>query len=666
MKKQFIFNIDSELFSNFPNAKIGALVVSKLVAKKDFSEAEFKNAQENLMDKIFTNNKNLFEQPNIVNWKTSWEKIGLNIKKHTPSHLSLQKRFTKDKYLTRINDIVDIYNLISLSYTIPVGGHDIEDLNEIIISKTTGIEEYQPLDSKDKEKVSENEWAYMSEKTILTRNLVWRQSEISKIKDNTKSILFPFDDLVGNFTHQQLYNIITDLLKFLGVYYQFDYEFAIADRYNPKCLFNNPLAYEQSTDTHPLLIRPKIDTSSDKIDNFFDRKLDIIYPSKEEFKKALLSGRRLSFYIGADATAPDLHIGHLLPILKMAELQEMGHRIIFLIGDFTAQIGDPTDKSATRVKLSEEQVAKNAQNFKEQIEKYIDFKSKTNPAEIVFNSHWNAGLKFSNILELSSNFTVQQMIERDMFKTRLNNNKPIYLHEFMYPLMQGYDSVVLEIDGEFGGRDQTFNMLAGRTLLKNYKGKDKFVITTHFLISSDGESKMSKSIGNCIFISDTPRNKYGKIMAIPDDLIVHYYEMLTKKSSEEIADISKSLEQPDNAMNIKKSLAFEIVEKLHNKEDARDAADFFAQTVQNSEIPIDAPEMTKEEISSKNNHKSTIDLKSLLVLCGLVQSGAEAKRLIKGGAVEINGNKVVTITENIDISELKSIKSGKRSWLRIT
>lgn len=401
----------------------------------------------------------------------------------------------------------------------------------------------------------------------------------------------------------------------------------------------------------------EIVTDSGLIQKFFDHKVDQIYPTAEKLKEELLSGKRLKFYIGADATGPRLHIGHLIPVLKMKQLQELGHEIIFLVGDFTARLGDPTDKSETRKILSEEQVNANAAKFQEQIAKYIDFESGENPARIVFNSEWNSKLTLSDVIDLASNTTVQQMLERDMFAERNKENKPIFLHEFLYPLIQGYDSVHMEVNGEFGGRDQTFNMLMGRTLLKNYKNIDKFVITTHFLLSSDGQNKMSKSIGNCIFIDDSPVDKFGKVMSIPDNLIGHYYRLATNKSLEEIEGIEEELSKTTDPMKIKKQLAHEIVFLNDGREAADEALDFFEKTVQNNEAPQNAPTFAKEKLN-----KTELALKDLVAVVG-TQTNAEAKRLIRAGAIEVNGVVETDLNKVFQVNELNYLKIGKKNWI---
>jgi len=403
--------------------------------------------------------------------------------------------------------------------------------------------------------------------------------------------------------------------------------------------------------------KPVIDTSKEAIDKFFDRKIDVILPTNEAFKQLLLSGKQLKFYMGADVTAPRLHIGHIIPYLKMAQLQKMGHQIIFLIGDFTGKIGDPTDKSAARRKLTDDEVKTNSQAFIDQIKALFDFDDPVNPPLIKFNSEWNNKLSFADVIELASNFTVQQMLERDMFEKRIKENKPVYLHEFLYPLIQGYDSVAMEVDGEFGGSDQTFNMLAGRTLSKALLNKEKFVLTMKLLLSADGVNKMSKSIGNCIFITDPADEKYAKIMAIPDNLIMHYYELLSDFSDSELE--ATNLRVQKDPMSAKKDLAYLVVEMFNGAEEASRAQETFKKVVQDKEIPDDIQEIEKQSL------EKDLQLKELLVRTGLVSSNSEAKRLVQEGAVEIDGIKETDPNKTIALDKASLIKAGKRKWIKL-
>src|SRR4030043_655259 len=281
----------------------------------------------------------------------------------------------------------------------------------------------------------------------------------------------------------------------------------------------------------------KIITASNKIKEVLEKGVEKIYPSKEALEKTLKSGKRIRLYCGFDPTSPKLHIGNAIQLRKLAQFQNLGHEVIFLIGDFTGMIGDPTDKSAARKKITRKEILKNAKNYKNLASKILRFSGK-NPAKIMYNSEWNDKLTFIELIELASNFTVQQIIIRDMFQERIKKDKPIYLHEFFYPLAQAYDSVAMDVDLEIGGNDQTFNMLCGRQLMKALKNKEKFVLTTKLLNDPSGK-KMGKTEGNIINLDEKPNEMYGKIMSWPDSLIFPGFELCTDLSIEEVNQIKK-------------------------------------------------------------------------------------------------------------------------------
>ncbi|MDB5254739.1 MAG: Tyrosine--tRNA ligase, partial [Candidatus Nomurabacteria bacterium] len=274
-----------------------------------------------------------------------------------------------------------------------------------------------------------------------------------------------------------------------------------------------------------------------------------ILPSKGFLEKELASGKKLSVYAGFDPTAPTLHIGHTIQLRKLRHFQDLGHKIIFLVGDFTARVGDPTDKGTARKQLTEKEIKINLKKYKQQAGKFIRFSGK-NAAAIKFNNDWLGKMKFADVLALASNMTVDQMLKRDMFARRIEEEKPIYIHEFMYPLMQGYDSVAMDVDGEVGGNDQLFNMLAGRTLLKQLKNKEKFVITTKLLEDNNGK-KMGKSEGNMVSLIDTPEDMYGKIMSWTDGLIIPGFELCTDYTPSQVQAVQEELHGEVNPRNIK-------------------------------------------------------------------------------------------------------------------
>jgi len=297
-----------------------------------------------------------------------------------------------------------------------------------------------------------------------------------------------------------------------------------------------------------------VNTDKAAIESFLGRSVENVFPSREFLEARMKEGKPLSLYVGVDPTGPSLHMGHAIWLRKLAQWQKLGHKAIVLIGDFTAMIGDPTDKGAARKQLTREQVLENCKTYKEQASKFLRFEGE-NAAELKFNSEWLGKMNFADVLDLASRFTVQQMLERDMFERRVEEKKPIYIHEFMYPLMQGYDSVAMGVDGEMGGNDQTFNMLAGRTLMKDMAGKEKFVVAYRLLTDPTGK-KMGKSEGNMITFQDSPDDMFGKVMSWTDGMIVAGFELCTDVPMDEVARVEASLaEDGSNPRDAKARLA---------------------------------------------------------------------------------------------------------------
>lgn len=398
----------------------------------------------------------------------------------------------------------------------------------------------------------------------------------------------------------------------------------------------------------------KISTDPQKIEEFLTRGVENVYPNKDFIKKQLLSGKKLKMYMGVDPTGPTLHLGHAIPLKKLAEFQALGHDAILLIGDFTAMIGDPTDKTAARKKLTRNQVLKNCKLYKKQASTLLNFCF--GGAKIKYNSKWLAKLSFSELLELSSYLTYAQNIKRSMFQDRIKEEKDIYLNEFLYPLMQGYDSVAMDVDGEIGGNDQMFNMLVGRDLLKKIKNKEKFVITTKILADQTGK-KMGKTEGNMVALSDSPEEMFGKVMSWTDGMILIGYEICTNVSMEEIEKIKKELEGGMNPRDAKIRLAKEIVIIYHSKESADKAEKNFIETFSKGGLPENI-----EELKVKNGDL----LMEVLVNAKIVSSKGEFRRLILENAVSdaITSEKITD--SNYKIHTGITIKVGKKRFVKIT
>lgn len=391
------------------------------------------------------------------------------------------------------------------------------------------------------------------------------------------------------------------------------------------------------------------------IERILTKGVEQILPSKEALKEKLLSGKRLTIYQGFDPTAPTLHIGHTVGMRKLEDFRKLGHKVIFLIGDFTARIGDPSDKKDARASarkvLTKEQIAHNLKNYVEQASHIIDIDNKENPVEIKYNSEWLDKLTFAEIIELASEFTVQQMLKRSMFQERLKEDRPIYLNEFLYPLMQGYDSVMMEVDVEVGGNDQLFNMLAGRDMVFNHLNKEKIVIAGKLLEATGGE-KMGKSEGNMVRLDDSAKDIYGKIMSFEDEKILIGFEILTNATLPELDEYKKRLESGENPMILKKELAYRITKEIKSKEEAENAQKVFESVFQKKDVEGEIPTTFVKE--------NKLPLNNLLVEIGFAKSKSDARRLVDQGAVKINEEKKTTYNEEINITNTpQTIKVGK-------
>lgn len=392
-----------------------------------------------------------------------------------------------------------------------------------------------------------------------------------------------------------------------------------------------------------------------KIEGVLSRGVAEILPSRIGLKRLMMK-KKIRVYQGFDPSMPSLHLGNMVGILKLKEFQELGHEVVFLVGDFTGMIGDPTDKLSTRKKLSREQVLKNAKIWKEQISRFLSFSGK-NPAKILFNSQWLDKVSFKDLIEITSHFTVQRMLERDFFQKRLKLKAPIYLHEFLYPIAQALDSIFLDTDLEIGGTDQTFNMLVGRDLMKIMKQKEKFVLTMKLLVDKEGK-KVGKTTGGAIFLNLSPEEMFGAIMSFPDEVIINAFELLTLISDKERSKIEEQLKNGKiHPKQAKERLAFEIVTLNYGKDKAKRAQQEFNRVFKNKKLPLSIP--------TAKVAKKRISLLDLLVVLNLASSKSQAKRLILQRGVKING-KIETDWKKIILPKKGMvIQVGKRRFVKI-
>ncbi len=387
------------------------------------------------------------------------------------------------------------------------------------------------------------------------------------------------------------------------------------------------------------------------IDELLTHGVANIIPGKTELESLLKSDKKLNVYFGIDPTAPKIHLGHTVPLRKLQKFAQLGHNVTFLIGDFTALIGDTSDKDTERPILTSQQIEENFQTYKKQAEKILDFSK----VKVRHNSEWLSKLDYKEVIKLTQAFSLNDFISRELIHKRLDEKKNIGLVEVQYPAMQGYDSYFLDTDLQIGGTDQTFNMQAGRTLQKKWRNKESFVLSTEFLMGTDGR-KMSKTWGNAIWLNDSPSDMYAKVMSINDDLISSYFLLGTNLSIKASKDIEDELKKGKNPMLAKKDLARQIVKELHGETEAKEAEKAFENNVQNKEIPNEVTEISVDKDAIINN--------SLLVEIGLAASKSEAKRLFEQGGVEVDGGRI-TLKDSVEVTDNMVIKVGKRKFARL-
>lgn len=395
----------------------------------------------------------------------------------------------------------------------------------------------------------------------------------------------------------------------------------------------------------------------------FETELKIITKSTEEIipldelkgklAKSAKTGKPLRIKYGIDPTGHEIHIGHLVPIRKMRDFQDLGHTGVIIIGDFTAQIGDPTGRDESRPPLTHEQVKINSEKYMEQLFTIL----KPEQTEIRYQSEWFGKMGMSEVLKLLGKFTLAQFMAHDTFRNRYEQGLSLGMHELMYPVLQGYDSVAIESDVELGATEQKFNILCGRDMQRYYGIEQQIAVLSPILLGTDGVNKMGKSLNNYIAVFDPPSEKYGKVMSIPDSLILNYYTYATSYDPDQLEDIKKELAEGKNPMILKKRLAWELVNLYHGESEAEKAQDGFEKLFSKKEIPDEMPEYETQESSQK--------IVQLLVQSGLCTTNGEAKRLIQGGGVSIDGEKVLSFDAEVMVSDGAVLRAGKRKFIRI-
>ena len=576
--------------------------------------------------------------PEIAVWRSHLPNVDIDPAAYAASVETLLRRALNGE-TPRVGPVVDLANAISLRHRIPVGAHDIDRLTgDLSVRLANAGDYFTGLGETTVELVPAGEPVYADDREVRTRRWVWRQGDRGKVTVGTRTVLFPIDGFVG----------ITDVAARAAA------EEIAAAATEHLGAQTQIFWVDRDTPSVDLGVTPR---EADAIDHLLDRGIAELYPSRGNVERRLRSGEKLRVYMGVDPTSPVIHIGHAVGIRTLRRLQDLGHQIVLLIGDFTGRIGDPTGKDTARVPLTREQVLENARSYRAQASKILDFDSVTNPVELRYNGEWWDAMTVTDMIRISAQFTVQQMIQRDMFQKRLAENKPIGLHEFTYPLLQGYDSVALNVDGELGGTDQTFNMLAGRTLMHSLQDKDKIVFATPLLEGTDGR-KMSKSFGNVIGVFDPPYDMYARVMSLSDQLLLRYFELCTDVGEDELHAIRQEYAIGANPMGLKKRLARTITTYYHDVDAAINAEQRFEREVQRHEVPEDLPEVSIGRLGAW-------PIVDLLIAAGLATSKSEARRLVEGGAVRLDDVTVRDRAAEVDVRSGAILRAGKRAFARL-
>lgn len=400
------------------------------------------------------------------------------------------------------------------------------------------------------------------------------------------------------------------------------------------------------------------------VEEILSRSIASVLPTKEGLREVLMSDKKLRIYIGADATGPELHLGHATNFMLLERFRKLGHEVIVLFGDFTAMLGDPSGRAVERKALTKEEVEKNIETWKSQVSKLLDFETTENPALLKRNSEWLASMNLGDVINLAQNFTVQQMLERDMFEKRIAGGVPVYLNEFLYPLLQGYDSVAMDVDIEIGGTDQTFNMLAGRTLQKHFHHKEKFVIATTLLEHPVTKKKiMSKSEGNYIALNDSPQEMFGKTMALPDEMITQMFVDCTYVPMVEIGKMAEDIVTGGNPRDAKVRLAKEIVRLYHGDAEADKAEQYFIDTFSKGHVPEEVREVVPQHEPALDGFEN---VESFIARIGLATSKSDARRKIEQGGVTLGEEKIVVGSRMFTKEDNgKVMKVGKKDFVKI-
>lgn len=587
--------------------------------------------------------KNIIE---LSPYRNAMREIGINPTKYPCSIEALLNRIVKKGQFLSISPVVDLANYISLKYKVPVGVHDMNSIsNNLTVRLANELDCQNDMNNLGTDVLREGEPIYVSEHLVRTRRWFWRQMPLGRVNERSTSFIFPIDGFECN--KDVIDNACKEFVKILEELFKVDASFKVISRENPEVQVGQLTEEEKKIENQLAIMLKGVAQHTAE------------FEIREKLSEAYKRGVPLRIKLGLDPSAPDIHLGHSVVLRKIRQLQDMGHIAIIIIGDYTGMIGDPTGKSKTRKQLTPDEVKQNANTYMEQIFKIID----RNRTEVYYNSEWLSKMKFGDVIELASKCTVARMMERDDFNNRYTNHIPLSVHEFFYPLMQAYDSVVIKADVELGGTDQTFNILLGRNIQRDYGQKPQLTLFMPLLEGIDGVEKMSKSLGNYVGICEEPGIIYEKIMKIPDNMIIRYYNLCTDVHPDEIRRLEEQLEQGVNPRDIKMMLAYEITKLYTGKEAAEQAEDRFKKIFQKNQVPEDVPTLKVNSVLGAIQGESILNE---LIVKGYFNSKSEVRRVFEQGGATVDGARVTDV-KSISLldSDTHILKIGKNKFFKI-
>jgi len=639
------FRVDEKIFEKAPELTIGLVVAegldNTLVSEKaaELLQGIVKKENEALAG---ANPKSL---PELKPYQDTLKAMGINANKYPASIEALLTRVSKKGELPLLSTVVNLGNYISVKYKMPVGAHDIDSLDgdrEVRLANAEDVA--NEANHLDGDALTEGEPVYISGHGVRTRRYIWRQTDIGRLDETAKNVVFPIDGSAANAA--KIDEAAEELSGLLQDTFGCETRIVIIDKDHPTANIGE-LSEEEKAVENTIKIMLKgvaIHTSVADI--------------RAKLMQAAAEKRPLNIKLGLDPSAPDIHVGHSVVLRKIRQLQDLGHHATIIIGDYTGMIGDPTGKSATRKQLTREQVEANAKTYMEQIFKIVD-ESKTT---VRFNSEWLSPMTFGDVIELAAKCTVARMLERDDFKNRYENHLPLSVHEFFYPLMQAYDSVAVRADIELGGTDQTFNILMGRNIQRDFGQEPQLTLFMPLLEGLDGVNKMSKSLGNYIGISEAPAVMYEKCMKVPDNLIIKYFNLCTDMHPDDVAKIERRLANGENPRDVKMELATEIVTLYHGAEEAAKAKERFVSVFQKDEVPDDVPVIVIEKDSDV---PMNIQLANALIESGAFKSKGDIRRVFEQGGAKKNEEKT-TDYNGFTAADGDVVRLGKNKLYRIS